>query len=113
LGIGTASNNQPSGVTVLPTDSSGQIVTHFHPTPSTSTLMTGIIDSGSNLLFFGDSLSLSIPLWPSDPDPLKDLSFLYCPPSPLHFSAVNTGSSGSPSSSVNFQIIDPRPLLSS
>jgi hypothetical protein len=112
LGIGTASNNQPSGVTVLPTDSSGQIVTHFHPSPGTSIQEVGIIDTGSSLLFFGDSLSLSIPLCPSDPDPRKDLSFLYCPPSPLHFSAVNTGSSGSPSSSVNFQIIDPRPLLS-
>jgi len=112
LGIGTASNNQPSGVTVLPTDSLGRIVTHFHPSPGTSIQEVGIIDTGSNLLFFGDSLSLSIPLCPSDPDPLKDLSFLYCPPSPLHFSAVNTGSSGSPSSPVNFQIIDPRPLLS-
>jgi hypothetical protein len=38
---------------------------------------------------------------------------LYCPSSPLHFSAVNTGSSGSPSSSVNFQIANPMPLLSS
>ena len=112
LGIGTASNNQPSGVTVLPTDSLGRIVTHFHPSPGTSIQEVGIIDTGSSLLFFGDSLSLSIPLCPSDPDPLKDLSFLYCPPSPLHFSAVNTGSSGSPSSPVNFQIIDPRPLLS-
>jgi hypothetical protein len=111
LGIGTASNNQPAGVTVLPTDSSGQIVTHFHPSPGTSIQEVGIIDTGSSLLFFSDP-SLSIPLCPSDPDPLKDLSFLYCPPSPLHFSAVNTGSSGSPSSPVNFQIIDPRPLLS-
>jgi hypothetical protein len=106
LGIGTASNNQPSGVTVLPTDSSGRIVTHFHPSPSTSTQQPGIIDSGSNVLFFSDS-SLSIPLCPGA------LSLLYCPSSPLHFSAVNTGSSGSPSSSVNFQIANPMPLLSS
>jgi hypothetical protein len=106
LGIGTASNNQPSGVTVLPTDLSGRIVTHFHPSPSTSTQQPGIIDSGSNVLFFSDS-SVSIPLCPGA------LSLLYCPSSPLHFSAVNTGSSGSPSSSVNFQIADPTALLSS
>ena len=106
LGIGTASNNQPVGVTVLPTDSSGRIVTHFHPSPGISTQEAGIIDSGSDVLFFSDS-SLSIPLCPGA------LSFLYCPSSPLNFSAVNTGSSGSPSSSVNFQIANPMPLLSS
>ncbi|HSF67567.1 MAG TPA: DUF3443 family protein [Nitrospiraceae bacterium] len=106
LGIGTASNNQPSGVTVLPTDSSGRIVTHFDLSPSTSIQQPGIIDSGSNVLFFSDS-SISIPLCTGA------LSFLYCPTSPLHFSAVNTGSSGSPSSSVNFQIANPMPLLSS
>jgi uncharacterized protein DUF3443 len=101
LGIGTASNNQPSGVTVLPTDSSGRIVTQFNPTPSIS---KGIIDTGSNVLFFNDSSS-SIPLCPGT------LSFLYCPSSPLSFSAVNTGASGSPSSPVNFQIADPTPAL--
>jgi len=106
LGIGTASNNQPSGVTVLPTDSSGQIVTRFHPSPGVTTQNVGIIDSGSNVNFFSDA-SLSIPLCPGN------LSFLYCPSSPLNFSAVNTGLSGSPSSLVSFQIVDPRPLLNS
>jgi Protein of unknown function (DUF3443) len=106
LGIGTASNNQPSGVTVLPTNSSGQIVTRFHPSPGVSTQNVGIIDSGSSVIFFSDS-SLSIPLCPGN------LSFLYCPASPLNFSAVNTELSGSPSSLVSFQIVDPRPLLNS
>jgi hypothetical protein len=106
LGIGTASNNQPSGVTVLPTNSSGQIVTRFHPSPGVSTQNVGIIDSGSSVIFFSDS-SLSIPLCPGN------LSFLYCPSSPLNFSAVNTELSGSPSSLVSFQIVDPRPLLNS
>ena len=76
LGIGTESNNQPSGVTVLPTNSLGQIVTRFHPSPSVSTQNVGIIDSGSSVMFFSDS-SLSIPLCPGN------LSFLYCPSSPL------------------------------
>ncbi len=106
LGIGTESNNQPSGVTVLPTNSSGQIVTRFHPSPGVSTQNVGIIDSGSSVIFFSDS-SLSIPLCPGN------LSFLYCPSSPLNFSAVNTELSGSPSSLVSFQIADPRPLLNS
>ena len=106
LGIGTESNNQPSGVTVLPTNSSGQIVTRFHPSPGVSTQNVGIIDSGSSVIFFSDS-SLSIPLCPGN------LSFLYCPSSPLNFSAVNTELSGSPSSLVRFQIADPRPLLQS
>lgn len=104
LGIGTASNNQPSGVTVLPTDSSGRIVTQFTPDPSIS---LGIIDTGSNVLFFNDlSLLNQNQLCPSP------YSFLYCPsPSPLNLTAVNTGASGAPSSAVNFQIADPRPAL--
>ena len=106
LGIGTESNNQPSGVTVLPTDSSGQIVTHFNPSPGVSTQDAGIFDSGSSIIFFSDS-SLSIPLCPGN------LSFLYCPPSPLIFSAINTELSGSPSSVVSFQIANPMALLSS
>ena len=103
LGIGTASNNQPSGVTVLPTNASGHIVTRFHPSPGVSTQNVGIIDSGSSSLFFSDA-SLSIP---------SCLSFLYCPAAPLNFSAVNTELSGVPSSTVSFQIVDPRPLLQS
>jgi hypothetical protein len=106
LGIGTRSNNQPSGVTVLPTDSSGQIVTHFNPSPGISTQEAGIIDSGSAVFFFSDA-SLSLPLCPGG------LSFLYCPASPVTFSAVNTDLSGIPSSSVNFQIANPSALLSS
>jgi len=91
---------------VLPTDSSGQIVTRFHPSPGVSTQNVGIIDSGSSVIFFSDS-SLSIPLCPGN------LSFLYCPSSPLNFSAVTTALSESPSSLVSFQIADPRPLLNS
>jgi hypothetical protein len=106
LGIGTESNNQPSGVTVLPTDSSGQIVTHFNPSPGVSTQEAGIFDSGSSAIFFSDS-SLSIPLCPGN------LSFLYCPSSPVTFSAANTTLSGSPSNVVSFQITNPMALLSS
>ena len=106
LGIGTESNNHPSGVTVLPTNSSGQIVTQFHPSPGVSTQEMGIFDTGSSALFFSDA-SLSLPLCPGN------LSFLYCPSSPVTFSATNTELSGSPSSVVSFQIANPSPLLSS
>lgn len=99
LGIGTASNNQPSGVRVLPTDSSGQIRTQFTPTP---TITMGIIDTGSSALFFSDA-SIQTCATPT---------FLYCPPSPLTLSAMNAGASGVPSSPVSFQIADPTPLLS-
>jgi hypothetical protein len=92
---------------VLPTNSSGQIVTRFHPSPGVSTTETGIFDSGSSAMFFSDS-SLSIP---SCTQP--DLAFLYCPASPLNFSTTNTELSGPPSSLVSFQIADPRALLSS
>jgi hypothetical protein len=81
LGIGTASNNQPSGVTVLPTNPSGQIVTAY-PSPGVSK-ECGIFDSGSSAMVFSDS-SLSIPLCPSNSPNSPDLSF-YCPASPLHF----------------------------
>ena len=106
LGIGTESNNHPSGVTVLPTDSSGLVVTQFHPSQGISTQEMGVFDTGSSALFFSDS-SLSIPLCPGN------LSFLYCPASPETFSATNTELSGSPSSVVGFQIANPSALLSS
>jgi hypothetical protein len=106
LGIGTESNNHPSGVTVLPTDSSGLVVTQFHPSQGTSTQEMGVFDTGSSALFFSDA-TLSIPLCPGSS------SFLYCPTSPLNFSAVNTDLSGAPTNLVNFQIANPSALLSS
>lgn len=105
LGIGTQSNNQPSRVTVLPTGSSGEIVTRFTHRLGVSTPEAGIFDTGSSVIFFSDS-SLSIPLCLP-----PELSFLYCPVSPENFSAVNTGISGAPLSDVSFQIVDPTPLL--
>jgi hypothetical protein len=106
LGIGTESNNHPSGVTVLPTDSSGLVVTQFHPSQGTSTQEMGVFDTGSSALFFSDA-TLSIPLCPGSS------SFLYCPTSSLNFSAVNTDLSGAPTNLVNFQIANPSALLSS
>ena len=47
LGIGTQSNNMPSGVTTYAADQSGEFTTMFN-----GTSLHGFIDSGSNGLFF-------------------------------------------------------------
>ncbi len=55
LGIGTQSNNQPSGVTTFPANQSAEFTTTFNGTSYRSSF----IDSGSNGLFF-PSTSLEI-----------------------------------------------------
>jgi hypothetical protein len=92
LGIGTKANNAPSGVTAYKTDAFGEITTIFGGTYS------GIIDSGSNGLFFTPP---SIGLLPNCPSPDSDW---FCPSSITTLSANNEGASGSPSDDVFFQI---------
>lgn len=95
LGIGTQSNNSPSGVTAYPADSIGEFTTVFNG----ATLSNSFIDSGSNGLFFNAPASL-LPLC-SSPD-----QGWYCPPSTQSLSATNTGAAGSPSGPISFQIGD-------
>jgi uncharacterized protein DUF3443/Big-like domain-containing protein len=81
LGIGTQTNNIPSGVTTYPANPSGDFTTVFNGTA----LNNSFIDSGSNGLFFSDS---AIPVCAA-PN-----SEWYCPPStqpPLSLSATNGG----------------------
>jgi hypothetical protein len=97
LGIGTQSNNQPSGVTVYRANNCGRFITTYKGTvfqnPPGSCSGGAFLDTGSNAFFFPDG---SIPLCPST---------FFCPnPSPLNLSATTTGASGSPSGVVNFQI---------
>jgi len=92
LGIGTKSNNIPSGVTVYKADAVGEITTIF------SSNYSGIIDSGSNGFFFTPP---SAGLLPNCPSPN---SAWFCPLSITTLSAKNAGASGSPSSDVIFQI---------
>jgi hypothetical protein len=92
LGIGTKTNNVPSGVTAYSTDAFGEITTIFSGTYS------AIIDSGSNGLFF---TSPSPGLLPKCPFPNFDW---FCPSSVTTLSAKIEGASGSPSSDVFFQI---------
>lgn len=89
LGIGTRSNNAPSGVIAYPADNNGEFTTVFKG----ATLSNSFIDSGSNGLFFNDPSGL-LPLcqgW-------------YCPPATQSFTATTTGADGSPSVQVNFSI---------
>ncbi len=93
LGIGTQSNNTPSGMTTYPADSSGEFTTVFNG----AILSNSFIDSGSNGLFFNAPASL-LPLC-SSPD-----QAWYCPHSTQSLNATNTGATGSPSGRVTFQI---------
>jgi hypothetical protein len=96
LGIGTQSNNTPSGVTLYPANASAEFTTTFTGT----TYSHSFIDSGSNGLFFNapPSVASLIPLCPS-PN-----GTFYCPSTTQTFSATNTGAGGSPSGAVSFQI---------
>jgi hypothetical protein len=106
LGIGTRSNNTPSGVQRYDADSYGTFRTVF--SPFSSSPLESFIDSGSSLLFFP---------WPppSNPDLASlipdcsvshgaGLSGFYCPGATRVTSAANTGDGGSASSCVGFQI---------
>ena len=103
LGIGTQSNNTPSGVTAYDADpGSGDFITVIG-----NVAYGSFIDSGSNGLFFPPPSSTSLPTCAS-PD-----SDWFCPSSTKTLSAVNTGASGSPSGTVSFQIGNFDSLLNS
>ena len=104
LGIGTQTNNAPSGVTAYPTDQFGEFTTVIS---GSAAAYSGFLDSGSNGLFFT----------PPSPSRLPECSApnagWFCPPSPVSLSATNTGSSGSPSGMVPFPIGNFNILVSS
>jgi hypothetical protein len=89
LGIGTRSNNSPSGATGYPADDNGEFITVFNGV----TLSNSFIDSGSNGLFFDAPASL-----------LPVCSGWYCPPSTLFLSTITEGYNSSPIGTVSFQI---------
>jgi len=99
LGIGTQSNNMPSGAVAYTVDQHGDFSTTFNSTP-----YSGFIDSGSNGLFFSPS-----PL-PNCPSPNQGW---FCPSSTQQLSATNTGNTGSPTGAVSFQIGNLDTLISS
>ncbi len=97
LGIGTQSNNSPSGVVAYGADANGEFTTLFNGV----SYPQSFIDSGSNGLYFPDSAIQTCSPW-------------FCPTtSPLPLSATTTGSAGSPSGTVGFQIADAGTLFAS
>jgi hypothetical protein len=104
FGIGTATNNDLGGATVLPLDAT---------TLSFTTLYLGqsypesFIDSGSNALYFLDSTATGLPMC-TDP---SSNSF-YCPASaaPVSFTATNEGIDGA-ESVVGFSVANTETLL--
>ncbi len=102
LGIGTQSNNAPSGVTTYNADSQyGEFITVFNGT----TYSQSFIDSGSNALAFPTPTTIT-------PCTGLDAGW-FCPSSTTSLSATNKGYSGSPSGDVSFQIGNATSLLNS
>jgi hypothetical protein len=91
LGIGSQSNNIPTGVKTYPTNSISEFITTL---TGTTTSYPSFIDSGSNGLFFQ----------PLSASQLPTCSGWFCPSTTQNLSATNTGSTGSPSGLVSFQI---------
>jgi hypothetical protein len=94
LGIGTSSNNVPSGVTAYSTNTVGEIVTTLNGTAYPSS----IIDTGSNGLFFPPPSASQLPSCAVPNDAW------FCPASVVALSATNADTAGSPSGVVSFQI---------
>ncbi|MHB1605741.1 MAG: DUF3443 family protein [Leptospirales bacterium] len=94
IGIGTRSNNHPSGVQTYPASSSSF---SFKTTFQNFTYNQSSIDSGSDAYYFTDT---SIPFCSNHPS-------TYCPSAPLFLTAKVSGSSGSPSATIDFSIATP------
>jgi hypothetical protein len=88
FGIGTSSNNDLGSATVFTTDSTDHFTTIF----AGQTLTSSFIDSGSNALFFPDSLPACTASTP-----------FYCPLSLTNLSAINQGATEG-QSTVNFSV---------
>lgn len=105
LGIGTQANNQmapqvtqysvfPFNSTNLQNGTVGTFATNF-----SSTDLVGIIDSGSNFYYLPPPSSGVLPICSNDPSQM-----FFCPATTQSLVAVNTGSDGSTSGCINFQI---------
>lgn len=95
LGIGTRTNNQPSGATAFPLDDTGQLRTTIGGRAG----LPSFFDTGSNGIFFGESPD---PALTECTDP--GLTSWFCPASPVTLTATNAGFSGTPTGTVQFQI---------
>jgi len=91
FGIGTQSNNMPSGVTAYGADQTAEFRTSFNGSQYAS-----FLDTGSNGLFFPAPASL-LPA-------CTDNMGWYCPPAVTTLTATNSAADGSPSGMFSFMI---------
>ncbi len=112
LGIGTQSNNSPSGVTVYSVDQNGEFTTTFSGVTYADVppdFSGSFIDTGSNGLYFPTPTSGTYN--GELPDCNGDNAGFFCPPvtnsnpdGVTSLSAAITGASGSPTGTVTFSI---------
>jgi hypothetical protein len=109
IGIGTQSNNSPSGVTAYTLDNNGDFTTTFNNISYSS-----FLDTGSNGLFFSSPYRASSgPFAGLLPNCSGANSGWFCPPSTTNLSAAIAGASGSASGTVSFQVGNFDTLVSS
>jgi hypothetical protein len=104
LGIGTQSNNTPSGVTMYPASPFAVFTTVFN----SKTYNQSFIDSGSNGLFFDATQINNLPTCTNG-----IAQGWFCHSSTQSLSAINKGFAGSPSGTVSFQIGNASSLFNS
>jgi hypothetical protein len=93
FGIGTQANNGLGGAKVYTVDASANFVTTYN----NQSYNQSFIDSGSNGLYFLTSGITGIPV-------CSDATSFYCPTTTKNLSAVNSGSNGGASGTVNFSV---------
>jgi len=96
FGIGTQSNNAfNSAAVILPLDTTDSFTTTYKGQPMSGS----VIDSGSNALYFPDTITLC-----TNTQSNPNASEFYCPATPVFETAVNQGLNGA-MSTVSFEIM--------
>lgn len=93
FGIGTQSNNGLGSAQVYSVDGFGNFITTY----KSQTYNESFIDSGSNGLYFLNAGTAGIPA-------CSDASYFYCPSSTENLSATTSGSTGTPTSTIDFSV---------
>ena len=103
FGIGTQSNNTLGTAKIFPSDLSGNFITSF----GTNTNIQSFIDSGSNGLFFLDSVTTGIPLCSGT----SQAPGFYCPTATQSLTATQKGATGTTTNAVSFSIANANSLI--
>jgi hypothetical protein len=102
LGIGTQTNNTPSGVSTYTANGYGEFTTTF--SNYSSTPVSSFIDSGSSILFVPTIAALPDCNTAAGGSHGSTWSGWDCPANPQNLAATNISSAGAPSGAVSFQI---------